>query len=130
MANLYLVRGIPGAGKSTFAKANFRCLILENDMWHESDGKYQWNAKSMKDAVRWVMSTAEFMLANGRDVCVCNTFVKRASVEVYRKIVEKHAANFIVYRCTHDYGNIHNVPKHVLESMKAGFEDWPGEIVV
>lgn len=130
MAKCTLVRGLPGSGKSTFAKSHFNCLILENDMWHEIDGKYQWNAKSMKDAIHWVMSTTEFMLSHGRDVCICNTFVKSAFVEIYRKIAEKHDAEFIVYRCSHDYGNIHDVPKHVFESMKSGFEEWPGEIVV
>ena len=130
MANLYLVRGLPGAGKSTFAKANFKCLILENDMWHEIDGKYQWSGKSMKDAISWVMSTTEHMLSHGRDVCVCNTFVKHTFVDIYKKIAEKHGANFIVYRCQHDYGNVHDVPEHVHESMKSGFEDWPGEILV
>lgn len=130
MAKCILVRGLPGSGKSTFAKSHFNCVILENDMWHEIDGKYQWSAASMKDAVQWVMLTAEFMLSHGRDVCICNTFVKRALVEVYKKIAEKHDAKFDVYRCSSDYGNTHDVPKHVLDNMKAGFEDWPGEIVV
>lgn len=99
-------------------------------MWHEVDGKYQWSALNMKDAINWVMKTTEFMLSNGRDVCVCNTFVKRAFIDAYKKIAEKHCANFIVYRCSNDYGSVHDVPKHVYANMKRGFEDWPGEIVV
>lgn len=77
MAVLTVVRGVPGSGKTTYAKKNFRCLILEQDMFHERNGVYQWSGAGMRDAVKWCVKTTRDALRLGMDVCVVNTFTKR-----------------------------------------------------
>lgn len=124
---LTIVRGIPGSGKTTFVKRSFSCLHLENDMFHMRDGKYMFKGTSQPDAIKWCMDTARNALEAGMDVVVSNTFTKRRYVEAYRKIAEETGASFEVFRCTGSFENVHSVPKDVFESMKAGFEDWPGE---
>ena len=95
MANkLTIIRGLPGSGKSTYAKSRYNCLILEND------------------------------------VVVANTFTKRSVITSYITIADRYGADYEVVRCSEDHGNIHDVPRFVLESMKRGFEDWPGEKIV
>lgn len=130
MAVLTVVRGVPGSGKTTYAKKNFDCLILEQDMFHERNGVYQWNASAMPDAVDWCRRMTALSLARGMDVCVVNTFTKRKYVEDYRKLAETHGADFRVVRLAGDFENVHSVPPAILENMKRGFEDWSGETVV
>ena len=126
---LTLVRGLPGSGKSTFVKRNFSCLHLENDMFHMHDGKYEFDGKAQNSAVAWCTDMARAALELGMDVVVSNTFVRKRYVEAYRKIAEETGARFEVFRCSGNFGNVHDVPKDVLESMKAGFEDWEGEML-
>lgn len=124
---LTIIRGIPGSGKSTYAKNHYHCLHLENDMFHIHNGKYEFDTKVQKKAVEWCMTMCDNALANGLDVVVSNTFTKKAFIDAYKKIAEKYDANFEVIRCTGNYQNLHNVPKFVFENMKNNFEDYDGE---
>lgn len=127
---LTIIRGMPGSGKSTYAKNNFNCLILEQDMFFIRNGQYKWHPSGMPSAIEWCKSMATTALENGMDVCVVNTTLKRQYVEEYKKLAEQHNASFEVIRMDTSYGNIHNVPTHVLDNMKKSFEDWPGETIV
>lgn len=130
MATLTLIRGLPGAGKSTYAKQHFDCLILENDMWHVEDGCYKWTKDKLQAALKWVYKTAELMLENGKDVCIANTFTRKAFVNSYKLLTEKHGARFNVIRLETQFKSVHAVPDEVAKSMKDSFEDWPGEVII
>ena len=127
---LTLIRGIPGSGKSTYAKTHYNCLILENDMFHMQGGVYFFDPKRQNMAIDWCRSTCEGALANGMDVVVANTFTKKRYIESYRALAETYLADFEVIRCTGNFKNIHDVPENVFELMKNGFEDWDGERIV
>lgn len=127
---LTLIRGCPGSGKSTYAKNHYNCLILENDMFHRVNGEYMYDTDNMKNAMKWCFNMCECALANGMDVVVANTLTRKRFIQSYVDLALAYGADFEVLRCTADYGNTHNVPKYVLESMRNGFEDWPGEVIV
>ena len=126
---LTVVRGLPGSGKSTWAR-RLGCLVLENDMFHVRGGEYRWSASRMKDAVSWCMDFVRCALERGMDVAVANTFCRRRFVEAYRRIAEEAGAGFRVVRCSGSFGSVHAVPEATVESMKASFEDWPGEEIL
>lgn len=131
MATLHIVRGIPGSGKSAFAQKNFPgVLLLENDMFHMHDGKYEWTASSMKNAIGWCVSMVETALENGMDVVVANTFTKQRYIDVYRKLAEKWTAKFKVYRCTGNFKNVHGLTDLMVKNFVSSMEDWPGETIV
>lgn len=130
MATLTLIRGLPGSGKSTYAKRHFDCLVLENDMWHVSDGVYRWSEESLMESLDWVYGLARSVLGKGRDVCIANTFTKRRFVESYRRLAEECGARFAVVRLENRFGSVHHVPAATMKSMEEHFEDWPAEVVV
>ena len=76
----------------------------------------------------WCKNACRNALENGLDVIVCNTFTKQKYIKDYEDIAKEYGADFVVYRCNGQFQNTHNVPRSVLASMKAGFEDWDGEI--
>lgn len=129
MAKLTILRGLPGSGKTLYAKKNYDCLILENDMFLIHGGKYDWSPARVKTAIRMCIDFASKALAAGADVVIANTFTKRKFVAAYEKLAKAYGADFEVIRMEHDYGNVHSVPAGVLKSMHEGFEDWPGEII-
>lgn len=126
---LICCRGLPGSGKSVFARKHFQCCILENDQFQMQNGKYVWSPDGTKRAIALCRNLADQILAAGADVVVCNTFTKRSFVEGYKRLAEKYGADFEVIRMTGNFQNTHNVPKFILDNMKSHFEDWPGEIL-
>lgn len=128
---LLIIRGTPGSGKSTYAEklAQMKSgtLHLENDMYLMHDGKYVWTPTAAKEASRQCFDDTVAALKDGHDVIVSNVFVTRSSVLRYVNAAKEIGAKVKVLRMAHDYGNVHSVPPNVLDSMKAGFQDFYGE---
>ena len=59
--NLYLVRGVPGAGKSTFAK-NLGCTHFETDEFFMVDGEYKFDPSKLKEAHAWCLDQVELAM--------------------------------------------------------------------
>jgi len=105
-------------------------LHLENDMFHMKNGLYSFDQRQQRSAVDWCMNTCLNALTAGMDVAVSNTFTRKRFVQAYIDTANYTGADVIVYRLNGDFKNTHSVPVNVYESMKNGFEDWPGEIIV
>lgn len=128
---IVLIRGLPGAGKSTYAKKHFpNALILENDMFHVRNGTYSFNENRQRNAVEWCVGVATASALKGMDVVIANTFVRKKFIQAYRELAESTGQQFKVIRLNTQYGSIHNVPESVMESMREGFEDYEGEEIV
>ena len=51
MKNLYIVRGLPGSGKSTFAKSIAKPYqVFEADQYFMKNGKYKFDPTKLKEA--------------------------------------------------------------------------------
>ena len=76
-----IVRGLPGAGKTTLAKHLKEKLHLkhyEADMFFEDDkGEYKFDYKKLGEAHKWCLEKTEAALTNGVGVVVSNCFVTR-----------------------------------------------------
>ena len=131
MSTLSIITGIPGSGKSTFAHKNFPgVLVLENDMFHMHNGKYDFNASKQHAAVNWCFKATEFAMMNGMDVVVSNTFTQRRFIQPYADLAKKYGYEFKVYHMNGKFDDVHNVPKDVKDRMAKQFEIWPNVIEV
>lgn len=133
MANLILIRGYPGSGKTELANKMsgiYRGILhLENDMFLMSDFKYNWSPDRVKQAINLCTSMVKMAIANGTDVIVANTFTKRKYIQYYKDLADKHGAKFSVYRCIGNFNNLHGLDSSKVDSFKRSMEDWPGEII-
>mgnify|MGYP000935122461 CR=1 FL=1 len=122
---LCLIRGLPGSGKSTLAEKiceRTNAYHVEADMyWGE---EYDFDPTWLRQAHEWCLAEAGRMLryTNGK-VVVSNTFTTAADMKPYVHLAKYAGAKITVLTCVGDYGSIHNVPEHVLEKMKARWED-------
>ena len=120
---LTLVIGLPGSGKSTFAKTIPNASHYEADMYFvDKDGNYKFDRTQLKDAHYWCQKSVARDLMNGKDVVVSNTGLQLWDREAYYKIAQKCGAKIKVKVMTNDYGNIHNVPQEALDTMKKRFQ--------
>jgi predicted kinase len=129
---LVLVRGLPGSGKSTYAKSYFIGHIhLEADMYFtQPDGSYDWVAERLGKAHSWCFETTKIMLNNGYDVVVSNTFTTLKELNPYIELANQSDIQYAVFRMTSEYSSIHNVPQVVIEKMRNRFEDYEQEVMV
>jgi len=123
------VRGLPGSGKSTFAKS-LNIFHIENDMYFYRNGIYTYNQLGDSVAKYWCKKTFENACLCGIECVVSNTFTQKCELEPYINTAEGLGYTIEIICMKGKYGNIHNVPKEILEQMENRFEQIDGEIFI
>jgi predicted kinase len=123
---LYLIRGLPGSGKSTYAK-KLNCCHVENDMFSMQNGKYVYDSRLTENARKWCLDMAWYSLRRDMDVVVSNTFTQKSELEPYLMIAHFCKCEIKIITMTGNYGNQHNVPEEILQKMKDQWERIEGE---
>jgi predicted kinase len=129
MKELFLLRGLPGAGKSTLAKM----LVGGKDYCHkEADmyfvdrvGNYTFNPSQLKDAHKWCQDEIEFaMKYDHSPVVVSNTFTQEWEMEYYYDLAKEYGYRVysLIVENRHSGVNSHGVPEEKLVQMKNRFE--------
>ena len=122
---LYIVRGIPGSGKSTFAKT-LGGQHYEADMYFiDEEGNYKFDGTKIKDAHKWCQSFVETdMVLEYPKIVVSNTFTQEWEMKPYMDLAKEHGYKVftIVVENRHDGKNVHNVPEDKIEQMANRFE--------
>ena len=126
---LTLVRGLPGSGKSTYAKT-LNTLHVEADMYHMHDGKYSFDGSRARMAHEWCQRTVLMALEYGMDVVVSNTFTERWEIEPYLRLAARFRAHVRIVRMTGTYGTVHSVPEVTMARMRDRFEAIEGEEIM
>lgn len=116
---LVIIRGLPGAGKSTYAKKNFPFhKHFEADMYFCRDGDYKFDPTKLNAAHRWCQGKVNEALANRKDVVVSNTFIQEWEFDAYKEIAHNHGCRVLIVELKTQFQNIHGVPEDKLEMMK------------
>jgi len=132
---LYIVRGIPGSGKSTFAKrlVGEDFLVCEADKYfiNEENGKYEFDISKIRDAHKWCQNLVETYMRDSlindqyyREIAVSNTFTQEWEMEPYLELAKTYGYKVfsIVVENRHEGTNEHGVPDEVLTKMRERFE--------
>ena len=125
MKQLILLRGLPGAGKSTFAKTFKTVEHYEADMFFMRGNGYEFDVTKLKAAHEWCQDMVFMsMKRNEPTIVVSNTFTQEWEMEPYYKLAELHGyrVHSIIMENRHEGINEHNVPVDKLEQMKKRFE--------
>lgn len=124
MKSLFLLRGCPGAGKSTLAKA-IGGSHVETDMFFMKDNEYKFDPLLLKEAHEWCKKTAETAMSRGEDkVVVSNTFTRKWEMSAYYELAEKYGFTVfsLIVENRHGGKNVHGVPDERILQMKERFE--------
>ena len=124
---LYLIRGVPGAGKTTFANMlNSRLLVdrvYEADQYFYKDGIYEFNPLKLHKAHEQCQRNTRIALSEGLSVAVSNTSCEEWEVETYQNIAAEYDANFvsIIVENRNNTENIHGCTEEKVEQMRKKF---------
>lgn len=145
MKTLILLRGLPGAGKSTVANLlseSGKYPVLSADMYFEdSEGNYNWDSSKIKDAHQWCRIEVEKIMSGsdmyfrpgyplkiyvecGDKIFVANTFTQEWEMRPYYELAEKYGYMVVSLICEnrHKGQNVHDVPEETIEKMQQRFE--------
>jgi len=132
---LFIIRGVSGAGKSTFAKkiVGHDFLVCEADKYfvNKETGEYKFDFSKIKDAHKFCQDMVETYMKDSlvnnqfyREIAVSNTFTQEWEMDPYFKLAKEYGYTVfsIVVENRHGGTNVHNVPEDKIEQMKNRFE--------
>ena len=129
MKKLFLVRGISGSGKTTFAK-ELGGVHFETDNYFMVDGEYKFDGTKLKEAHQWCQNEVNnAMILNhtakiNDKIVVSNTFTQEWEMKPYFEMAKEwgYTVFSIIVENRHGGVNEHGVPEDKLKMMKNRFE--------
>jgi predicted kinase len=126
MKTLYIVRGIPGSGKSTFAQS-LDCPVFEADQYFidSETGEYKFDGSKIKLAHNWCkLRVEQSMEDSSQKIAVSNTFTQEWEMDAYYELAKQYGYRVfsLIVENRHEGVNEHGVPEDKLELMKNRFE--------
>ena len=137
MKKIVIIRGVPGAGKTTLAtklegEMNGRgisCIHHEADQYFAEDPRRYLPSKA-GDAYEWVIGKTRESIHDFDVVIVSSMNIHAYEVYKYVAIADENRAENIVFHLVSDYGNVHGVKPAVIKSLKSDFEPYEGEHII
>ena len=130
---LFLVRGLPGSGKTSFASAiwNEYAVCEADKFFYDKEGNYNFDPSKLKEAHTWCKNQVETRMIDHQnnqqyypEIAVSNTFTQEWEMEDYFKLAEKYGYKVVslILENRHGGQNVHGVPEDKLQIMKDRFQ--------
>lgn len=126
---LFILRGLPGAGKSTLAKS-MGAVYFEADMFFMEGNEYKFDMKKIRQAHEWCQNQVRISMKNAAGgmtpsrIAVANTFTQEWEMQAYYDMAKEYGFTVfaLVVENRHGGKNVHDVPADVLDKMEERFE--------
>lgn len=122
---LYIVRGVPGSGKTTLAKQLTANVFEADHYFYDNDGNYNFIPSEIKEAHKECQQFVGYAMESGiQKIAVSNTFTQEWEMEPYFELAKKHGFKVftIIVENRHGGVNEHGVPEDKIEQMKNRFQ--------
>jgi predicted kinase len=149
MRTVTILRGISGAGKSTYTRNNhpnatvcsadpffINFTVVRGQNVPKNDGVYSFNPAWLGRAHDWCKAQFHRALSEGQDdVVVDNTNTTLRELNYYVDTAVEFGYTLNVVRLTVDPAiaaarNQHGVPAEKVQQMQDRFQDFPGEVII
>ncbi len=130
---LFLVRGLPGSGKSSLATHiwNEYAVCEADKFFYDKEGNYNFDPTKLKQAHEWCRNVVETRMKDHQvneqyypEIAVSNTFTQEWEMESYFQLAEKYNYKVVslIVENRHGSKNLHGVPDDKVEIMRNRFE--------
>ncbi len=130
---LFLVRGLPGSGKSSLATHiwNEYAVCEADKFFYDKEGNYNFDPTKLKQAHEWCRNEVETRMKDHQvkeqyypEIAVSNTFTQEWEMESYFQLAEKYNYKVVslIVENRHGSKNLHGVPDDKVEIMRNRFE--------
>lgn len=130
---LFLVRGLPGSGKSSFATHiwNEYAVCEADKFFYDEEGNYDFDPTKLKEAHAWCKNEVEIRMKDHQvnpqfypEIAVSNTFTQEWEMDDYFKLAEKYGYMVVslIVENRHGGKNVHGVPEDKLQIMRDRFQ--------
>lgn len=120
---LYIIRGLPGSGKSTFAHQICDTVISADDYFMDENGNYDFDPALLNQAHDWCFSMVRLYMESKVTVAVANTFTREKEVIPYMELAEKYGYTVFSVICENRHGSqsVHDVADNTINKMRRRF---------
>jgi len=123
MAVLNIVRGIPGAGKSTYARTKFpNMMLLETDMFMYQNGEYNFDYDKHREVIDCIEEFRDQCMDQFQcDLCLTGVFSSTRSLigHIIAAVDNNYDMNVVTLYT--QFNGLHNVPEDVVQNFKDHF---------
>lgn len=130
---LILLRGLPGAGKTSLAYFiwNEYAVCEADQYFYDKEGKYNFNPAKLGEAHKWCQDKVETYMKDNQlnpqyypEIVVSNTLTTEKEIQPYIDLANKYGYKVVSLIVENRHGNksVHNVPESTLIKMKDRFQ--------
>lgn len=118
MKTLYIIRGLPGSGKSTLGKQLCGEHSYQADDFFYVKGEYRFDGSLLAHAHYHCEQNVSNAMQEGVDkIATCNVFAIQKDVDAYIKLAQEYRYSIQLIECQSNFGSVHNVPQKTIQQM-------------
>lgn len=125
---LMILQGVPGSGKSAFARKlmtkTINAVIVSTDEWHHGlTGKYEFKADKIGSFHQAAQQKCRTLLKLGCVVILDNTNILNSHIKPYVQMAVEMGVAVKFQRLEGNFESSHNVPVDIIKRMRESMED-------